>query len=59
MDMTTKPTKVHGGLIRRESRVSIDRQGNKTTQHWDGRKDVQIKARPANTRAVPNTPGEK
>jgi hypothetical protein len=57
--MPAKPTKMSGGLIRREPRVARDRNGNTTVQHWDGRKDVTVAARPANTRAVPNTPGEK
>lgn len=36
--------KMHGGLIRRDPRVVKDRNGHVTTQHWDGRKDVQINA---------------
>lgn len=49
--MTTEPTKMHGGLIRRDKRVHTDKHGNTTTQHWNGRKDVHINARGVQVRA--------
>jgi len=54
----TKGSKMHGGLIRRDKRVEKDRNGNTTTQHWDGRKDVHIKANPANVKLAVQNPGE-
>jgi len=34
-------------LIRKEPRVSTDpKTGATSTQHWDGRKDVTVKAKP-------------
>lgn len=50
-------SKMHGGLIRREKRVSADRNGHVTTQHWDGRKDVQINAKAATVIGRPKAPG--
>lgn len=41
-----KGEKVYGGLIRREKRVTTSKEGHTETQHWDGRKDVNIKAEP-------------
>lgn len=32
-----------------KTRVTRDENGNKTRDHWDGRKDVKIVARPVNT----------
>lgn len=33
-----------------KTRVTRDEQGNKTRDHWDGRKDVKIYARPVNSK---------
>lgn len=49
--------KMHGGLIRKEPRVEKDQRGNVTTQHWDGRKDVQINAPRATVIGRPKAPG--
>jgi DNA polymerase/3'-5' exonuclease PolX len=52
-----KGSKMHGGLIRKDKRVVKDQNGHTTTQHWDGRKDVNIDARSIRTFGGTKNPG--
>ena len=36
-----------------KSQTKTDKQGNTTTDHWDGRKDVTIRPRRINLQAFP------
>jgi hypothetical protein len=55
--MSTEPTKMHGGLIKKQPRVTKDRNGNVTTEHFSGRKDVTIQAGPLRMRGGAKSPG--
>lgn len=55
--MSANNSKMYGGLIKKQPRITKDRNGNVTTEHFSGQKDVQINAPRVTMISGPKTPG--
>jgi hypothetical protein len=55
----SKEARGHGGLIRKDKRVTTDEHGSTQVQHWDGRVDVAVKAKLVKGEGAVPLPGSK
>lgn len=50
---------MYGGLIKKQPRITKDRHGNVTTEHFSGRQDVRIVAPKVQSLGKAHQPGEE